>query len=96
MSSFVVEHDDPIERDLQETHGLADGAARFVHEGHRFQQQRALAAEMALGHLAVETLAPGGKDTAAGDLAHRHESNVVPVPRIARPGIAEADQQEHR
>ena len=56
----------------------------------------ALAAEMALGHLAVETLAPGRKDTAAGDLAHRHESNVVPVPRIARPGIAEADQQEHR
>src|ERR1700686_860832 len=51
---------------------------------------------MAFRHLAVEARAPWREDTAADDLVRRHESNIVPVPRIARPGIAEPDQQKHR
>ena len=93
---LVVEHDHAVERDLQETHCFAHRLARFVHEGHRLQDQRALAAEMAFGHLAVEARAPRREDTAADDLVRRHESHIVPVPRIARPGIAEPDQQKHR
>ena len=93
---LVVEHDDAVERDLQEAHRFAHGLARLVHEGHGLQDQRALAAEMAFRHLAVEARTPRREDTAADDLVHRHESHIVPVPRIARPGIAEPDQQKHR
>ena len=33
---------------------------------------------------------------AAGDRVHRHEADIVPVARIAGPGIAEPDQKPHR
>src|SRR5258707_14984354 len=50
---------------------------------------------MAFRHLTAKARPPRREDTAADDLVHRHESHIVPVSRIARPGIAEADQQEH-
>ena len=81
---LVVEHHDAVERDLEEAHGLAHGLARLVHEGHGLQDQRALAAEMAFRHLAVEARPPRREDTAADDLVHRHESrHCAGAPRSA-------------
>src|SRR5450755_1840068 len=65
---LVVEDDHAVERDLQEAHRFAHRLARFVHEGHGFQDQRTLTAEMAFRHLAVEAVAPRREDTAADDL----------------------------
>src|SRR5579883_2222853 len=93
---LVVEHHHAVQRHLEIAHRLTNRAARFVHEGLGLEHDGALAAQVTLGHQAVEALAPRREDTAADDLVHRHESHVVPVPRIAGPGIAEPDQQEHR
>ena len=92
---LVVEHDDVVEPDLVEMRGLGDRAAGLVHEGAGQQQQRALAAERALGRHALKAAAPRRKAVAPGNRVDRHEADIVPVARVAGARIAEPDEEQH-
>jgi hypothetical protein len=92
---LVMENDDIVERDLEEILRFGDRAAGFVHEGHGFQQQNTLAAKLAFGNLALKTPPPRREAVAAVNPVDGKKTDIVPVGRVARPGIAEPHEQEH-
>ena len=92
---LVVDHDHVAGRELVEAHRLRDRAAGLVHVGGGLQEQRLLAAELALGGLALEARAPGREAVTAVDLVHRHEADIVPVAAVAPAGIAETHDEQH-
>ena len=84
------------ERQLHEAGRLGDRPARFVHVGLRLEQPDPLAVEHALGEPALEARAPGPEAVARGDPLDRHEADIVPLPGVAVPRIAQPDEQLHR
>src|SRR3546814_8446200 len=93
---LVVEDDDLCGRELEEAERLADRAAGLVHEGHRLEQDNALPGDGSLGNVALEAGARSRKAMAADDLVRRHETDIVPVVPVFRPGVAEPYDQPHR
>ena len=95
---FVMQDDNGFRRKAMEAHGGADGAARFVHVGLRFEREHRLVAHAALGDLAVEARTPLERTEAMrrSQRVERHEPDVVPMPGRIGAGVAEADQQAGR
>src|SRR5215208_652729 len=92
---LVMEHIDVGALALEITHGFADAAAGFIHVGSRLQGNDFHAAENAFSDHSLKLAPPGREAMAVCDGIDRHESDVVPVERILRPGIAEADEEQH-
>src|SRR5438552_16765809 len=75
--------------------GFLNRASRFVHEGQRLQQHHPLAIERAFRRLALKTAAPGCETMTPRDFIDSHEADLVPVMRVLRAGIAEANKEAH-
>ena len=86
----VVNHDQPIGLDLEETGRRADGSPRLVHVRLRFQEREPEPVRAYLGQLAGELSTPGAA-VPARQLVGGHEADVVArigifAPRIPEPG----------
>jgi hypothetical protein len=92
---LVVEGGNIGEFDLEEAHRFADRTAALVHEGGRLQQQDAFRPDPTERGPALELLLPGLEAMHLGDRIDGHEADIVPVERILRPRIAEADPELH-
>src|ERR1043166_8769969 len=88
---LVLEHGDVAGRDLEEVGCLLYGAAGLVHVRCRLEQHDALAIERAFGGLALKTTAPWCETMTPCDFLNGHEPDVVPVLRVFRAGITEAN-----
>ena len=94
---LVVEHGQRVGAQLVEAQRLADRAAAVVHEGRGLEQQHLFAADPAFLQPARGTSsAPGRSHALSAMRVDRHEADVVPVQRILRTRIAEADPDLHR
>ena len=93
---LVVEDGERVDVELVEAQRLLNRVAAVVHEGLRLEQQDALAADAAFRDQAAELLRPGPKAVRLGDDVGGHEADIVPLERILRAGIAEADPELHR
>jgi hypothetical protein len=92
---LVMEGPDRVGRDLVEGGGGLHRIAAAVHVGERLEGEDPGAADHPLRDLALEALAPGGEAVARGDGVERHEADVVALPRMFLPRIAEADPEQH-
>src|SRR3954452_24421805 len=92
---LVLEHGDVSRRQLEEVRGFLHRAPRIVHEGPRLEQDDALALQRAFRGLALKTAAPWLEIMTPRDLVDGDEADIVPVMRVFRAGIAEADEQSH-
>jgi hypothetical protein len=86
-----VNDDDVGKRDFQKARHRADAAPRFVHIGHRFEEQGLASAQRALRDFAGMAGTKRREFLGFGNRFHRHESDIVPVAgiglaRIAKPG----------
>ncbi len=76
---------------------LADGQARLVHVRQRLHERQVEAAVAAPddggGVALAATAGPAGTIRQA---VHDHPADVVPGPRVLRPGVPEADDELHR
>ena len=93
---LVVEHHDVGKAELVEVSSIRHGAAGVVHIGAREKKQRTLASERPFSSYPLKPPPPGSDTVALGNGVDRHETDIVPVPGIARTGIAEPDQEQHR
>src|SRR6267154_4013221 len=93
--NFVVEYYEVRQTELGVLQGLLHRAAGIVHEGHGLEQHDALAFERAFRGLALKAAAPWCETMTPRDLVDGHEPDVVPVLRVFRAGITEADKQAH-
>ena len=92
---LVLEHGDLADRQLEEAGGFLHRAAGFVHEGHRLQQHHPFAIERAFRGLALKAAAPWCETMTPRNFIDGHETDVVPVVRVLRAGIAETNKQSH-
>src|SRR5947209_12762172 len=92
---LVLEHGDLRRRQLEEVRGFLHRAPRIVHEGRGLEQDDTLALQRAFRGLALKTAAPWCETMTPRDLVDGHEADIVPVMRVFRTGIAEADEQSH-
>src|SRR5262249_31325777 len=81
--------------ELVEAQRLADGTAALIHEGGRLQEKDLVATDPAFLQPAQELLLDRPEVVDLGDRVERHEADVVPVHRVLRTGIAEADPELH-
>ncbi len=77
--------------ELVETQRLLNGVAAIVHEGLGLDQQDLVTADPPFGNEAAEFLCPGPEVVHLGQQIDRHHPDIVPVKRIFRAGISEAD-----
>src|SRR5439155_7982320 len=92
---FIVEHHEISQIELRVLEGLLHGAAGLVHVRRRLEQHDALAIERAFRGLALKTTAPWCETMTPCDFVNGHEPDVVPVLRVFRAGITEANKQAH-
>ncbi len=81
--------------ELVETQRFADRAAAVVHIRGGLEQEDAGGADTASGNPALEALLPRFETMGVGDRVHGHEADIMPVERIFRARIAEADPDLH-
>ena len=92
---LVLEHGDLAGCELEEVRGFLHRTAGIVHEGGGLEQDHALAVERAFRGLALKTAAPWCETMTPRNFIDGHEADIVPVTRVFRAGIAEADKQQH-
>src|SRR5712671_3450180 len=92
---LILKHGDLARRELEEIGGFLHRAAGVVHEGRGLEQHDALAFERAFRGLALKAAAPWCETMTPRDLVDGHEPDVVPVLRVFRAGITEADKEAH-
>src|SRR3546814_20671295 len=80
---------------LVEAHGLSDGAATFIHEYRRFQQQNFFRAKPPLGDPALKLLIRRRKAMHIRNDIGSHKTDIVPVERILSARIAESCPDLH-
>ena len=80
---------------LVEAHGFGNAVAAFIHEGRGFQQQNLGRSDAAFSGHALKAGFERPDVPAFGDGIDRHETDIVPVQRILRAGIAEASEDLH-
>ena len=80
---------------LVEAHGFGNAAAAFIHESRGFQQQNLGRADATFGGHALKARFERPDVPAFGDGIDGHETDIVPVQRILRAGIAEACEDLH-
>jgi hypothetical protein len=92
---LVVEHRQRVHPELVEPQRLADCPAALVHERRRLEQQHAGPGDPAFLQPALELLLHRPEAVHVGDHVERHEADVVPVHRVLRTGVTEADPELH-
>src|ERR1700736_5869916 len=92
---FILKHGDLACPQLEETRGLLNRTPRLVHEGRGAQQHHSLAIERAFRGFALKTPAPWCETMTPRDFIDGHETDVVPVMRVFRAGIAETNKEQH-
>ena len=92
---FIINDDNPVRLQVQETHGLAHRLAGFVHERQGLEGHNFFRAKYPFGNFTLELVAPAGKIMAADNFVHRHEADIVPVSRILSSRIAETNNEKH-
>jgi hypothetical protein len=75
--------------------GFFNRLPRIVHEGHWAEQDYALMIERAFGGLALKTTAPWCETVTPCNFFDDGETDVMPVMRVFRAGIAETNKQSH-
>src|SRR5262249_19090281 len=70
-------------------------APGVVHVGGGLEQDYALAIERAFRSLALKAAAPWSETMTPRNFINGHEADIVPVTRVSRTGIAEADKEQH-
>src|SRR3546814_4932329 len=94
-SSDVCSSDLVLRAQLVEAHGLSDGAATFIHEYRRFQQQNFFRAKPPLGDPALKLLLRRRKAMHIRNDIGSHKPDIVPVERILSARIAESCPDLH-
>src|SRR4051812_7466189 len=92
---LIVKHGDLARRELEEIRSLLNRASGVVHESRRAKQDHPLMIERAFRGLALKATAPWCKTMTPSNLIDGHEADVVPVMRVLRAGIAEANKKSH-
>src|SRR6267378_2760223 len=92
---LVLEHGDLASAELEEVRGFLHRAPVIVHERRGLQQDHPLAIQRAFGGLALKAAAPWCKPMTPRDLVDGHKADIVPVTRVFRAGIAEANKKSH-
>ncbi len=90
---LVMDDENLVQRDLVELGSSLYRAAGLVHVGLGLQDQKLVAGKIAFRCRALEARTPGAESVAADDGVRRQESDIVPVERVAAPGIAQADDE---
>jgi hypothetical protein len=90
-----VEDGERIHAELVEFQRLLNRVAAVVHEGLRLEEEDALTADPAFRDEAAEFLLPGTEVVRLGNDVGSHEADIVPLQRIFRAGIPEADPELH-
>src|SRR5690606_37720170 len=93
---FVVKYGERLYVELVKAQRFTHRAAAFVHVRRRLQEQYLVAADPAFLQPALELLLHGPEAMHLGDDVERHEADVVPVHRVLRTGISEANPELHR
>src|SRR5581483_8405294 len=91
--ALVVDDEDRAGLELEEVGGRPDRPARLVHVRLRLEQPDAVAVDAHLGEPARELAAEAGA-VAPRELVHDHVADVVPVPGVLAPRVAEADDEQ--
>jgi hypothetical protein len=89
---LVVDDENGVRLELEESGGGPDRPAGFVHVRLGLEQADAMAVEAHLGELAGELPSPGAA-VATCELVDDHAPDVVPVVRVLAPRIAEPDDE---
>src|ERR1700758_4625279 len=92
---LVLEHGDLARPELEEVRGFLHRAAGVVHVGRGLEQDDALALERAFRSLALKAEAPWCETMTPRNFVDGHEADIVPITRVFRTGIAEADKEQH-
>src|ERR1700731_3265794 len=92
---FILKHGDLAGRELEETRRFLNRASRLVHESRGTEQHHSLAIERAFRGLALKAAAPWRETMTPRNFIDGHETDVVPVMRVLRTGIAEANKESH-
>src|SRR5882724_1498984 len=92
---FVLKHGDLAGGQFEEVGSFLNRASGLVHEGLRLQQHHPLAIERAFGGLALKTAAPWCETMTPRNSIDDNEPDVVPIVRVFRAGITEANKQAH-
>src|SRR3546814_690115 len=79
---LVMKDSDVLRAQLVEAHGFSDGAATFIHEYRRFQQQNFFRAKPPLGDPALKLLLRRRKAMHIRNDIGSHKPDIVPVERI--------------
>ena len=92
----LVVHDDELRRrHLQERRRRLHAVAGQVHVGLGLEEHDRLPGELPLRPEAVPLLAKLRPALRAAERVDHHEADVVPLPLVLAPGIAETDDEEH-
>src|SRR5713226_7055465 len=92
---FVVKDQEVGQAELGVFKGFLNRASRLVHEGERAKQDYPLAIELAFRGLALKAAAPWCETMTPRNFIDDHEPDIVPVMRVLRAGIAEANKESH-
>src|SRR5581483_2561142 len=92
---LVLEYGDLAGPELEEVRRFLHRAPGVVHVGRGLEQDHALAIERAFRCLALKAAAPWCETMTPRNLVDGHEADIVPVTRVSRAGIAEADKEQH-
>src|SRR6185295_16118602 len=92
---LVLKHDDLADPELEEVRGFLHRAPGLVHVGRRLEQHHALAIERAFRRLALKAAAPWCETMTPRDSIDDRKTDIVPVVRVFRAGVTEADKEAH-
>src|SRR6185295_1863462 len=92
---LVLKHDDLADPELEEVRGFLHRAPGLVHVGRGLEQNDAFAIQRAFRRLALKTAAPWCETMTPRDLIDDRETDIVPVVRVFRAGVTEANKQSH-
>ena len=79
--------------ELEEVRGFLHRAPGLVHEGRGLEQHHPLTVERAFRSLALKAAAPWCETMTPRNFIDDHEPDVVPVVRVLRAGITEANKE---
>src|SRR5271154_5057261 len=92
---LILKHGDVVDADLEETHGVLHRTSGLVHVRRWLEQDHPLAIERTFRSLALKAAAPWCETMTPRNFINGHEADIVPVTRVFRAGIAEADKEQH-
>src|ERR1700712_1651394 len=92
---FILKHRDVAGGELEEIRRLLNRAPRIVHEGRGAEQDHPLLIDRAFGGVALKAAAPWCETMTPCNFIDDRETDIVPVMRVLRARIAEANKESH-